>query len=271
MSFFSNTGRFGMRDTESDLSRLTQASHLPKASPATLLNITKLRADSSLTAWGNEIVHVLQPFKLEALVDIDLPRPNPGDANYSRWKFWTLVVAGWLLNQVDTSLQSKVKGHSSSLVFADEIFSTIKLLSLQNQSDFITKEIKRWEDMKREDFPMPANFILAYQNQFNRLKTENHAPTPEFALSRLLQALHGEIMKIPFIQEEVRNLERPVDYKLFVYYCKVLVEESRKPTVSTAGDSSPEIHREARGRIRERDISYRGWRQSTKGQRSPWE
>ncbi|KGO45655.1 hypothetical protein PEX1_011090 [Penicillium expansum] len=275
MSFFANPrpgGRHGA-DPEIPSAPRTQATNLPKETSTTLLNITKLRPDSSLTVWGNEIIHVLQPFQLDALVDYDLPRPHIGDPNYNRWKFWTLVVANWLFNQVDASLQLKVKAHSNDLTFADEIFNTIRLLSLHSQSKFLAKELKRWEELKRDEFSTPADFIMAYQNQFNRLKTEGHEPSCDVALVRLLQELHGEVLKVPFIQEEIRDLERPVDYQLFVYYCKVLVAESRKPTVSPTENTSMGIYGEARGRSQSsgRDISYRGWRQSTKGRGPAWE
>ncbi|EKV14295.1 putative transposable element [Penicillium digitatum] len=275
MSFFSNPRRGGRHDAEPELflASRTQATSLPKESPTTLLNITKLRTDSSLSVWGNEIRHVLRPFKLDALVDYDLPRPHTGDVNYNRWKFWTLVIASWLFNQVDASLQLKVKAHSNDLTFADEIFNTIRLLSLHSQSKFLAKELKRWEEIKREEFTTPVDFIMAYQNQFNRLKTEDHEPSCDFALIRLLQELHGEVLKVPFIQEEVKNLGRPVDYQLFIYYCKVLVAESRKPSVSATEDLTRGVYGEARDRSqsRGRDISYRGWRQSTKGRGPAWE
>ncbi|KGO78037.1 hypothetical protein PITC_025650 [Penicillium italicum] len=275
MSFFSNPRPGGRHDAAPDLppAPRTQATDLPKASPVTLLKVTKLRSDSSLTVWGNEIIHVLRPFKLDPLVDHDLPRPHTGEINYNRWKFWTLVVASWLFNQVDISIQLKVKAHSNDLTYADEIFHTIKLLSLQSQSKLLARELKRWEEIKREDFATPVDFILAYQNQFNRLKTENHEPSSDFALGRLLQELHGEVLKVPFIQEEVNHLGRPVDYQLFVYYCKVLVAESRKPSVSADQDTSMGAYGEAgrQSRGRGRDISYRGWRQSTKGRGPAWE
>ncbi|OQE40130.1 hypothetical protein PENCOP_c006G08501 [Penicillium coprophilum] len=279
MSFFTNTPRRGRRDADSELypRPRTQATDLPKESPVTLLNIMKLNSGSSLTVWGNEILHVLRPLKLDALVASDLPRPHPEDADYSKWKFWTLVIAEWLFNQVDTSLQYKVKAHSNELAFADEIFNAIKLLSLYSQSTFLASELKRWEDLNRDDFFTSADFILAYQNQYNRLKTENHAPSCDFALGRLLQGLHGEVMKVPFIQEEVKDLGRPVDYQLFTYYCKVLIDESRKPNVSAgpsaSEDASVGVYGEFRTRSpsRGRDISYRGWRKSTKGRGPAWE
>ncbi|OQD66061.1 hypothetical protein PENPOL_c005G05740 [Penicillium polonicum] len=275
MSFFSNPHRGGRHDGEPEIRAAprTQATDLPKQAPSTFLDISKLTPESSLTVWGNEIIHVLRPFKLDALVNIDLPRPHPGDHNYNRWKFWTLVVANWLFNQIEAALQLKVKAHSNDLTYADEIFSTIRLLSLHNQSKFVASELKRWEEMKRDNFATPADFIMAYQNQFNRLKTEGHDPACEFALRRLLQELHGEVLKVPFIEEEVKNLGRPVDYQLFVYYCKVLVNESRKPTVSLAeynamgGDGGATGQSQSSGR----DISYRGWRRSTKGHGPAWE
>ncbi|KAJ5836467.1 hypothetical protein N7447_002493 [Penicillium robsamsonii] len=253
MSFFTNPPRRGRNDTDDRLyPRLyTQATELPRESTMALLNITRLKPESSLTVWGNEILHVLRPHKLDAPVASDLPKPHQEDSDYSKWKFWTLYVAGWLFNQVDTSIQHKVKVYSNDLDFADEIFNTIKLLSLHSQSKFLANEVKRWQQLKRENFSTPAEFIMAYQNQHNRLKTEDHAPSCDFALGRLLHELHREAMKVPFIQEEVKDLGRSVDYRLFVYYCKVLVDESGRPTVS-AGPSTPEasgegIHGELRG------------------------
>lgn len=269
MSLFSNTRRDGRHDAEPP----TQATNLPKEAPATLLDISNLKPGSSLTVWGNEILHVLRPFKLDALVSTDIPRPNPGDLNYKRWKYWTLVVAKWLFNQIEFELQQEVKANSSNLTYADEIFSTIKRLSLQNQSKFVAGELKRWEGMNRKNFATPADFIMAYQNQFNRLKTEDHDPGCEVALLRLLQDLRGEVLKVPFIEEEVKNLGRPVDYQLFVYYCKVLVKESRKPSVSTAEARTMGFDGGATGQSQGsgRDISYRSWRRSTKGHGPAWE
>ncbi|KAJ5603076.1 hypothetical protein N7537_006032 [Penicillium hordei] len=275
MSFFSNPRRGGRQDAEREIISVprTQATNLPKESPATLLNIPKLKPESSLTVWGNEIFHVLRPFKLDALVNVDLPRPHPGELNYNRWKFWTLVVAGWLFNQIEAALQLKVKAHSNDLTYADEIFNTIKLLSLHSHSKFVASELKRWEELNHRRFATPADFIMAYQNQFNRLKTEGDDPSCDFALRRLLQELHGEILKVPFIEEEVNNLGRPVDYQLFVHYCKVLVNESRKPSVSLAEYDTLGIDGDLADQSQSsgRDISYRGWRRSTKGHGPAWE
>ncbi|KAJ5196907.1 hypothetical protein N7449_007386 [Penicillium cf. viridicatum] len=275
MSFFSNPRRGGRHDAEPEIfsAPRTQATDLPKESPATLLNISKLNPESSLTVWGNEIIHVLRPFKLDALVNIDLPRPHPGDLNYNRWKFWTLVVAGWLFNQIEAALQLKVKAHSNDLTYADEIFNTIRLLSLHSHSKFVASQLKRWEEINRRNFATPADFIMAYQNQFNRLKTEGHDPSCDFAFRRLLQELHGGVLKVPFIEEEVKNLGRPVDYQLFVYYCKVLVNESRKPSISLVEYNSMGVDGDATGQSQSsgRDVSYRGWRRSTKGHGPAWE
>ncbi|CAG8895858.1 unnamed protein product [Penicillium egyptiacum] len=150
------------------------------------------------------------------------------------------------------------------------MFSTIRRLSLYNHSKFLEREFKRLEEIKRGNFASPADSIMAYQNHSDRLKTENQAPSCEFALGRLLNKLRREILEVPFIQEEVKYLGRPVDYRLFIYYCRALVDESRKPSISAAEASNMGDHGEARGRSHSsgRHISYRSWRRSTKG-RSP--
>lgn len=247
---------------------ITQATNLPKESPATLLCITKLTPQSSTTTWGNEVIHVLRPFKLESLVNSDLPKPQPGDGDYHKWKYWTRIVASWLFHQVDVSIQRRLKENSNEITYADELFKTIKELCLFNQSEYVAREVQKWEGLKRGDYPTPADFIMAYQNQFNRLKTENHEPTCGFAIGRLLAELDGEILRVPFIREEVRDLGRPVDYQLFTYYCRVLISESRKPDT---GNILPGSHATGSGRGLGRDVSYRGWRESTKGKRPEWD
>ncbi|KAJ5229927.1 hypothetical protein N7489_010635 [Penicillium chrysogenum] len=273
MSFFTDHPRAGRHDAEPEQPRVprTQVADLPKPTQVTLLNIQKLRPDSSLTVWGNEVLHALRPFKLDALVDSDLPKPHPRDDDYQKWKFWTLAVSRWLYNQVDASLQLKVKEHPNEVTYADEMFSTIRRLSLPNQSKFLARELRKWEEIKRGSFATAADFIMAYQNQFNRLKTENHEPSCDFALDRLLNELHGEVLKAPYIQEELKDLGRPVNYQMFVYYCKVMVNESRNPSIPAAEASTMGGDGEGRGRSRGRDISYRSWRQSTKGRGPAWE
>ncbi|KAJ5794657.1 hypothetical protein N7457_001256 [Penicillium paradoxum] len=266
-------GRHAAESSSSSTSKqilppVTQATSLPKESPATLLDIAKLTPQSSTTIWCTEVLHVLRPFKLESIVSSELPKPLPADINYPKWKYWTHIVAAWLFRQVDDSVKLRVKQHSNEIVYADDIFRNIKEVSLYNHAAYVAREWQKWEDLNRGDYSTAASFILAYQNQFNRLKAENHEPACDFALARLFAALEGEIMPVPFIREEVRDLGRPADYQLFTYYCRVLINESRNPV---PGDAPPSSSGASSGRRLVTDISYRGWRASTKGKGARWD
>ncbi|KAJ5317685.1 hypothetical protein PENANT_c004G02589 [Penicillium antarcticum] len=259
---------------------LTQATHLPKEVPVTLLEISKLNPQSSTTRWGNEIMHVLRPFKLETLLDSSLPRPQQHHEDYRKWKYWTSIVSRWLFDQVEPSIQLKVRDHAPQLTYADEIFRSIRTISLQAHASYLAGELEKWEDLRRDQYPTAADFIMAYQNQFNRLKMESHEPTCAVALRRLLQALSSEIIRVSFIRDEVENLGREVDYQLFTYYCRILVTESRRSidrgagtpsssSVSGRGGGSGGSRRgsgASGGSSSGRDVSYRGWRQSLRGQ-----
>ncbi|KAJ6002151.1 hypothetical protein N7522_007378 [Penicillium canescens] len=274
----------GARNHAAGMSRsppLTQATHLPKEIPVTLLGISNLTPQSSTTRWGNEIMHVLRPFKLEGLLDPSLPRPQQHHEDYRKWKYWTSIVSRWLFDQVETSIQVKVRDYAPQLTFADEVFKSIRTMSLPDHASYLAGELEKWENLRRDQYSTAVDFIMAYQNQFNRLKMEGHEPTCTVALRRLLQALSSEIIRVSFIRDEVDNLGRDLDYQLFTYYCRILVTESRRPDDRGAGDSSHSSYSgggggggggESRrgsgasgGSRSGRDVSYRSWRQSTRG------
>ncbi|KAJ5775500.1 uncharacterized protein N7511_000511 [Penicillium nucicola] len=269
----------GARHQAASMSRsspLTQATHLPKESPVTLLNVSELTPQSSTTRWGNEIIHVLRPFKLETLLDSSLPRPQQHHEDYRKWKYWTAVVSRWLFDQVETSIQLKVRDHVPQPTYADEVFRSIRTINLPEHASYLASELKKWEDLRRDKYSTAADFILAYQNQFNRLKMEGHEPTCAVALRGLLQALSSEIISVSFILDEVENLGRDIDYQLFTYYCRILITESRRSDGRGAGTPSNSSYSggggggsgsrrgsgTSGGSSSGRDVSYRGWRQS---------
>jgi uncharacterized membrane protein YgcG len=263
---------------------ITQATYLPKEVMASLISIKKLTPQSSSTIWGNEITNVLRPFQLEALIDSNIPKPDASDINFQRWKYWTGIVANWLLNQVDDSLQRIVKVQTTMLTYADEVFKTIKLLSAGNHRSYVEHELAKWQNMKRSEHQTAIDFIMAYQNQFNRLKIEGEEEPCGMALGRLLQELQGEHIRIHFIREEVNDRDRPIDYQLFNYYCRLLISEFRANrnlelglggdndgSGGNGGDGSGRGSRSSYsgGSASGREISYKGWRKGNRQTKQP--
>jgi transposase len=193
-----------------------------------LISVRKLGPQSSTTSWVTEVMAVLRPFHLELIIDSTTPKPDAQNPNFQRWKYWTGIVAEWLLKQVDDSLQRVVKVQTPHLTYADEVFKTIKMMNAANHRSYVERELARWQNMRRVHFRTPADFIMAYQNQFNRLKIEGEEDPCGMALKRLLNELGGEHIRIHFIREEVNDRDRPVDYQLFSYYCRLLISEFRE-------------------------------------------
>lgn len=263
---------------------ITQATYLPKEVMTSLLSINKLTPQTSTTSWGNEITNVLRPFQLEALIDSNIPKPDPSNINYQRWKYWTGIVANWLLNQVDDSLQRIVKIQTPLLTYADEVFKTIKRMSERNQRSYVERELAKWQSMKRADYRTAIDFIMAYQNQFNRLKIEGEEDPCGLALGRLLHELQGEHIRIHFIREEVNDRDQEIDYQLFSYYCRLLISEFRRnrdldlglddDDDDGSGGNGGRGSRASRsshsgGPASGRDVTYRGWRKGNREQKQP--
>ncbi|CAI7577031.1 unnamed protein product [Penicillium bialowiezense] len=204
-----------------------QATFLPNEVTAVFLNITKLSPRSSTTVWCNEVMSVLRPFGLEGLIDLELPRPHESDPQFRKWRFWTPVVAHWLLNQLEDSLQAQVQAHSNRLSLADDVFRAIITVNSASHRLYIERELEKWNRLKRSDFATATDFIIAFQAQYNRLKAEDEEEPAGMALARLLDEIDGEFLRVTFIRSEVIGLDREVDYRLFSYYCRLLIEETR--------------------------------------------
>lgn len=246
-----------------------QATFLPNEVTAVFLNITKLAPRSSTTVWCNEVMNVLRPFGLEGLVDLDLPRPHEADPQFPKWRFWTPVVAHWLLNQLEDSIKAQVRAHSNRLSLADDVFQAILTVSSPNHRLYIEREVEKWHNLRRANFATATDFIIAYQAQYNRLKTEEEEESAGIALFRLLDEMEGEFLRVTFIRSEVNGLDREVDYRLFSYYYRLLLEETRLYRDTDTGGGF-ETGRQGGGGGAGRgggsslfgggEVSYRSWR-----------
>jgi hypothetical protein len=246
---------------EQTMSRITQATYLPKEVNTILLNINKLTHGSSTTVWINEVLSILRPFALEGIIDSSLPRPLPSELNFERWRFWAPVVASWLLTQIEEQFQTVMKAQSIfkhdpiQLTIADQVFDVIKSLNTSNHRSYVARELGKWHDMRRNQYRSAADFVMAYQNQYNRLKVEGEEEPCGMALGRLLHELQGEFMRVNFIRSEVEAMDREVDYRLFCYYCKLLINETRELRDIDNGGGSGSSSSWGGG-----EVSYRAWR-----------
>lgn len=246
--------------------RITQATNLPKEVDTKLLSIAKLTRELSTTVWENEVLNILRPFGLEGLINPTLPRPTSSEPQFARWRFWTPVVAKWLLDQVYEPIQTAIKDHgafkynSSRLTLADEVFPAIKLLNGDNQQEYLAREVGKWQDLSRSSYYSAVDFILAYRAQYHRMRVEGIQDSCAVALGRLLNELESELMRITFIRSEVCELDREIDFRLFSYYCRLLIHEVRESEKARESESTGDVAPSSSWGNQE--VSYRGWRKA---------
>ncbi|KAK4908566.1 hypothetical protein LTR66_017554, partial [Elasticomyces elasticus] len=267
-----NMSPHGQSNPPQSQRRLNQASYLPNEVNASFLQIKKLSPRSSTTVWRNEVLGVLRPLGLDGLINLELPRPHESDEQYIKWRFWTPTVARWLLNQVDDTIQSHVKAQTTEVVRADTVYQTIRMVNSGNHRLYIERELQKWHNLKRSDFGKAADFIMAFQNQYNRLKIEEEEDPAGMALGRLLNEMQGEFLRITFIRAEVEGMDREIDARLFNYYCRLLISETRdfRDTDTGGGFDTVQQHGGGGGRgggpggssgsFGGQEVSYRNWR-----------
>ena len=164
--------------------------------------------DTDPSAWRQALVYQLTPFRLEWLLDSDIPRPPKTHASFERWQYWSRLVASWMYNQVDKTLQTKLRNLTQIPKYADKMCDELMSMtqgSVRMQTASI--ELEKFDKMKRSDYNSASEYIEAYQRQYHVLARFKIALHPAHALSRVLPNLELEVKKVQFIREEVANLK----------------------------------------------------------------
>lgn len=123
-------------DSEDEDSKLSYQGHgLPAIAMTKIQKVGTLEHnDTEPNAWKQALVFQLTPFALEWLLDSDIPQPPKAHASYERWKYWSRLVASWMYNQVDKTLQSKLSNLSKIPKYAEQM---CELMSMAQGSDRI--------------------------------------------------------------------------------------------------------------------------------------
>ncbi|KAJ5462345.1 hypothetical protein N7530_010550 [Penicillium desertorum] len=153
-------------------------------------------------------IQKLIPYALEWLLDSEIPRPPKSHPSYERWKYWSRLVASWIYNQIDVTLQNKLRNLSKMPKYADNLYD--ELMTMTQGSDRIQTaflEMRKFDKMKRSDYNSASEYIEEYQKQYHVLARFKAEPHPVHALSQVLQNLELEVKKVQFIREEVAGLE----------------------------------------------------------------
>ncbi|KAG0156277.1 hypothetical protein PDIDSM_3454 [Penicillium digitatum] len=137
------------------------------------------------------LAYQLIPYALEWLLDSNIPRPHKSHTSFGRWKYWSRLVASWMSNQIDVTLQNKLRNLSKMPKYADQLV-------------YRDAEVRQDETMGLQ---LGKRVIEEYQRQYHVLARFKAAPHPSHGLSQVLQNIELEVMKVQFIREEVASLE----------------------------------------------------------------
>lgn len=164
--------------------------------------------DTDPSGWKQALAYQLIPYALEWLLESDIPRPPKSHASFERWKYWSRLVASWMYNQIDVTLQNKLRNLSKMPKYADQLYD--ELMAMTQGSDRMQTaflEMRKFDKMKRSDYNSASEYIEEYQRQYHVLARFKAAPHPAHGLSQVLQNLELEVKKVQFIREEVASLE----------------------------------------------------------------
>ncbi|QQK48375.1 putative transposable element [Penicillium digitatum] len=164
--------------------------------------------DTDPSGWKQALAYQLIPYALEWLLDSNIPRPHKSHTSFGRWKYWSRLVASWMYNQIDVTLQNKLRNLSKMPKYADQLYD--ELMSMTQGSDRMQTafiEMRKFDKMKRSDYNSASEYIEEYQRQYHVLARFKAAPHPSHGLSQVLQNIELEVMKVQFIREEVASLE----------------------------------------------------------------
>ncbi|CRL24504.1 unnamed protein product [Penicillium camemberti] len=89
--------------------------------------------DTDLSGWKQALACQLIPYALEWLLESDIPRPPKSHASFERWKYWSRLVASWMYNQIDVTLQNKLRDLSKMPKYADYLYD--ELMAMTQGSD----------------------------------------------------------------------------------------------------------------------------------------
>ncbi|KAG0153888.1 hypothetical protein PDIDSM_1267 [Penicillium digitatum] len=144
--------------------------------------------DTDPSGWKQALAYQLIPYALEWLLDSNIPRPHKSHTSFGRWKYWSRLVASWMYNQIDVTLQNKLRNLSKMPKYADQLYD--ELMSMTQGSDRMQTafiEMRKFDKMKRSDYNSASEYIEEYQRHSSNIELE--------------------VMKVQFISEEVASLE----------------------------------------------------------------
>lgn len=195
-------------DADNHEDYITQGTNLPEIHAVNIQNIRELaRNDNNVDQWCSRVQFALVGLSLEGLINNQLPRPTDQDIEYKRWKHWTRLVASWLYGQVDEEIQMIIYQNPKCATEADDLYQQI-LHEVRGTGKTLNAigEIKKWDHMKRSDFTSAADFIRAYEKQYNVMKRFKLEVSPLITLVKAMCQVVNEVEKVKFITEQIGQM-----------------------------------------------------------------
>lgn len=129
------------------VSTATQCIDLPEIRHIKLHDVRVLKqADRNFSTWISQVSAQLSAFRLDRLTSSRCSRPTENDPKYEAWRYYSLIVGGWLVMQVEENIHNTIVLHRQMPVqtdseedapplYADEIMEEIE--NIMNAGDRI--------------------------------------------------------------------------------------------------------------------------------------
>ncbi|KAJ5351875.1 hypothetical protein N7452_000849 [Penicillium brevicompactum] len=220
----------------------------------------------NLNNWLAEVSFALKPLGIKRVLDSHIRRPTHSDSNYKIWQYWSTIVAGWLFSHVSEEIQNKLCHNkrrapqsflddNSGMQYADEVMKAIiDLIQPGTKNDYVMNEVQKHRQITRARYRSAKEYIIAYRDQTELLRSKHAAPAPLYALTTIIRELKGELAVIDNIEREIaEHRSEETSWNIFRKFCKQIESECNK--IQSGSGSRPTVHFENHNSNDNRDKS----------------
>lgn len=119
--------------------------------------------------WFDTVRFILSPLGIKRIIDpLKYARPPTTDTKYKKWRYWSIMVAGWLYTHIDGELKDRFKASQGDIdeIFADNIVTELRqMMGGDHKANQLWLKITNLDKIKRSSFSSAKEFIITYQSQ----------------------------------------------------------------------------------------------------------
>ncbi|OQD66336.1 hypothetical protein PENDEC_c047G04043, partial [Penicillium decumbens] len=172
-----------------------QAAKLPKPTEFSLWKWeTRLTNTADFEAWRESAYSALKARRLHNLIDYNIPRPDPDEAETDEAQNWLQVstlVQQWLESGVSDAIRLKIRHSGKNVELADAWMREATTLLQGEGAWFYCEQAKAFDSIDFKDYTSPKDYIEAKVDALNKLHARGIKWVhPFYVLTKMLSELN---------------------------------------------------------------------------------